>query len=133
MEVISIPDPAGGAPIQVEVESVPEAGGGVYREAREGGASRVIRASQDVFGEGLELARACARRVAGKLDEINRESRPEEVTVQLSIKLDSQVGAVVARASAGAQLQVTIKWKCGAPDAGGRTGAGLEDQAAGRA
>lgn len=116
MEVISIPDPAGGPPIQVEVETAPQAGAGVYREGREGGASRVIRATQDVFGEGLELARSCARRVAGSLGEITRESRPAEVTVQLSIKLDSQVGAVIAKAGAGAQLQVSMKWKCAAPD-----------------
>jgi hypothetical protein len=36
--------------------------------------------------------------------------RPLEFSVQLAIKLDSEVGAVIAKASAGAQLQVTMKW-----------------------
>jgi hypothetical protein len=117
MPVISIQDSAGGATIQVEVDSVPASEGGVYRDARGGAASKVIEATRDVFGEGLALARACAVRVAGTLGEIARESRPEELTLQLAIKLDSEIGAMIAKAGAGAQLQVEIKWKCGAPDA----------------
>ncbi len=110
MEVIVVEGPAGGPTIQVEVDGVPDSGGAVYREARGGAGRRVIRATHDLFGEGLALARACAARVAGTLDEIARESGPDELTLQLAIKLDSEVGAVVAKASAGAQLQVTIKW-----------------------
>ncbi len=117
MAVIKIQDPAGGPTIQVEVDSVPTSGGGVYRDGRDGAASKVIKATHDVFGEGLALARACAARVAETLGEISRESRPEEFTLQLAIKLDSEIGAVIAKASAGAQLQVEIKWKCSAPDA----------------
>ncbi len=37
-------------------------------------------------------------------------ARPSEFEVQLAIKLDSQVGAILAKASAEAQLQVTMKW-----------------------
>jgi Trypsin-co-occurring domain 1 len=116
MPVISVQDSVGGATIQIEVDAVPGSEGEVYREYHEGGASRVIRATRDVFGEGLALARACAARVAETLEEITRESRPEEFTLQLAIRLDSEVGAVIAKASAGAQLQVEIKWRCDTPD-----------------
>ena len=123
MPVMRIQDSAGGETIQVEVDPVPASGGGVYRDGRDGAASKVIKATHDVFGEGLALARACAVRVAETLGEIARESRPEEFTLQLAIKLDSEVGAMIAKASAGAQLQVEIKWKCSPPDAEPATGA----------
>jgi hypothetical protein len=117
MPIIGVQAPAGGTTIQVEVDTLPTAGGAVYGDVRDGAASKVIQATHDVFGEGLALARACAARVAETLGEMAKESRPDEFTLQLAIKLDSQVGAVIAKASAGAQLQVEIKWKCGTAEA----------------
>jgi hypothetical protein len=36
--------------------------------------------------------------------------KPNEFEVQLAIKFDSEMGAFIAKASAGAQMQVTMKW-----------------------
>ena len=115
MPVVGVQPPTGdGAVIKVEVDTLPTAGGDVYGEVRGTAASKVVESASDLFGEGLALARSCAMRVADALGQIAQESRPEEFTLQIAIKLDSQVGAVIAKASAGAQLQVQIKWKCDA-------------------
>ncbi len=74
------------------------------------GDSRVIGAARDLFGAGLELARNCAVHVVDSIKKMGAEIKPEEFQVQLSIKLDSEVGAIIAKTSAGAQLQVTMKW-----------------------
>ena len=114
MPVLSITSPTQpDRPILVEVDVVAPVTRGQYGDVRDGSvAGGVIEKARDVFGEGLDLARACAIRVADTLGQIAAESRPEEFTLQLAIKLDTQVGAVIAKASAGAQLQVQMKWKC---------------------
>jgi len=44
------------------------------------------------------------------------EARPDELEVQLAVRLDYELGAVlVAKGSAGAQLQVTMRWATGRP------------------
>jgi hypothetical protein len=42
---------------------------------------------------------------------MDEATRPEELEVKIAIKLDSEVGAVIAKASTGAQIEVTMKWK----------------------
>jgi hypothetical protein len=73
-------------------------------------AGKVIDAARDVFGDGLELAHSCAARVVESMKNIDKTIRPKEFEVQLSIKLDSEVGAVIAKLGAEAQMQVTMKW-----------------------
>ena len=92
--------------IYVEADTVPKKS--VYGDQR--GAANVIDGVRDVFGEGLELVRNCAERIVEGVKNIPAPSRPDEFQVQLAVKLDSQVGAVIAKTSAGAQLQVTMKW-----------------------
>ena len=73
-------------------------------------AERVIESAEDLFGDGLKLAKNCATKVADSIDSMDDRIRPEQVEVQLAIKLDSEIGAVLAKASAGAQMQVTLRW-----------------------
>ncbi len=80
-------------------------------ETRAEPAQKVITLARDVFGEGVELARSCAARVAQGLANLPDAMRPDEFELQLAIKLDSEVGAVIAKARAGAQLQVSMRWK----------------------
>jgi len=104
----------GFSPIYVEVDVAREVDPAqIYAEltTRANPAERVIALSRDVFGEGVELARSCAARVAEGLSGMPDRLRPDEFELQIAIKLDSEVGAVVAKASAGAQLQVTMRWK----------------------
>ena len=78
---------------------------------RDGSAKKAVKAVGDLFGDGLELSRNCAAQVIDSVNKMSNATRPDEFEVQLAIKLDSQVGAVIAKASAGAQMQVTMKWK----------------------
>jgi hypothetical protein len=95
--------------ILVEVDH-PPVQPGVYGNVR-GGAEKVIEGAQDVFEKGLELARTCASQTLENIRKIQEDHRPDEFQIQLSIKLDAEVGAILTKASAGAQLQVTMTWK----------------------
>ncbi len=67
-----------------------------------------------MYGDGLDLARRCAEQAATRFQGIADGARPDEIEVQLAIKLDASLGAVLVQSSAEAQLQVTFRWKPGA-------------------
>ncbi|MFF1837067.1 CU044_2847 family protein [Streptomyces sp. NPDC058231] len=81
-------------------------------EAREGTARRVIRAGQDVYGEGLDLARRCASQAMRRLSDLGDGLRPDEIELQVGITFEAGMAAVV-RAGAQAQIQVTFRWQPG--------------------
>jgi hypothetical protein len=100
--------------IYVEVDEPPPGDGtSIYAEQdTRGAADRAIALARDVFDEGVELARACAARVADALTTLPGGVRPpDEFELQLAIRLDAQLGAVLTKASAGAQMQVTLRWQ----------------------
>jgi hypothetical protein len=97
--------------IFVEVDNVPQGqDGDIWGVRRAGGVEKVVASAGEVFGSGLNLAKRCAAQVVTTIEGMDKDIRPKEFQVQLAIKLDSEVGAVLAKASAGAQLQVTMKW-----------------------
>ncbi|MET7570282.1 CU044_2847 family protein [Streptomyces sp. NPDC005492] len=103
-------------PIYVEVDTAPPGGleemyDGI--DTREGAAERVLAVARDVYGDGLELARRCARQAAGRLHDLGEGLTPDEVELQLSIKLDAELGAFLVKSGAEAQLQVTFRWTPG--------------------
>ncbi|WP_428952349.1 CU044_2847 family protein [Streptomyces sp. cg35] len=103
-------------PLYIEVDEVtPEDGlDSVYGGLTRGNpAARVMEIAHDVYDEGLDLARRCAAQAATKLAELGQGVRPDEVELQLAIKLDATLGAVLAKSGAEAQLQVTFRWKPG--------------------
>jgi hypothetical protein len=83
---------------------------GPYDDTRGDVAEKVITGIKDAFGDGLNLTHACAGRVVQMIKAMDNAVRPAEFSIQLAIKLDTEVGAVITKASAGAQLQVTMKW-----------------------
>ena len=84
-------------------------GGDAVRDRR---AERVVTAAKDLLGEGVELARACAARFSSGLAQLpDGVTAPDEVELQLGITLDTELGALLAKATAGAQLQVTLTWR----------------------
>ena len=80
-----------------------------YTDVR-GEGTKVIEAARDVFASGMSLIRTCADQIVQTVQKVDQGVRPTEFEVQLAIKLDSQVGAILAKASGEAQLQVTMKW-----------------------
>lgn len=91
--------------IEVEEASTPD----YYPDLR-GPGSQAVEAAKDVFKSGMQLIRTCAEQVVHTIHSIDQEIRPAEIEVQLAIKLDSEVGAILTKTSAEAQLQVTMKW-----------------------
>ncbi|WP_327400532.1 HD domain-containing protein [Streptomyces sp. NBC_01288] len=104
-------------PIYVEVDTAPTPDGlkDMYDgiDTRENAAERVLAVARDVYGDGLELARNCARQAAGRLHDLGEGLTPDEVELQLSIKLDAELGAFLVKSGAEAQLQVTFRWTPG--------------------
>ncbi len=97
--------------IYIEVDNLPPTKS-PYDNTRSGeAAEKVLADVGDVFGEAMKLTRNCAKRVVDSIKQMDEAIRPEEFEVKLAVKLDSQVGAVIAKASAGAQMEVTLKWK----------------------
>lgn len=94
--------------ILIETDSDPVRRG-TYGETR-GMTDRVVGEMKDVFADGLELSRKCAAKAIETLAAMSDTVRPQEFSIQLAIKLDAELGAVIAKTTAGAQLQVTMKW-----------------------
>jgi hypothetical protein len=93
--------------IFIEVDDVP-VGTNPYEDLRD--MSQVISTVRDVFGEGMELARNCAIRAVDGINKIDTAIRPSEFEIQFAIKLNTEVGAILARMGSEAQIQVTMKW-----------------------
>src|SRR5689334_1544339 len=111
MTIVKTTQQAGAQQIDIVIEvDGPAAGASPYQDLQNDAAKKIVESARDLFGEGLELARGCAARVVQNIDAMEEKLRPTEYGVQLAIKLDAQVGAILARMGTEAQLQVTMKW-----------------------
>lgn len=95
--------------ILIEVDEVVDSSN-PYEDLRGARTDRVLATTRDMFGEGLELARHCARRTVDSIYQMEDRVRPTEFEIQLSIAFNSELGAVLVKANAGAQMQVTMRW-----------------------
>ncbi len=64
----------------------------------------------------MEVIRASATELASNLRGLAETVRPDECEVKFGVKLDTQVGAIFAKSSTGAQLEVRLLWKKGATE-----------------
>ena len=75
------------------------------------GATRGIpQQAQELFTKAMGLIHLCAEQVSESVAHISDKARPEAFEVQFSVKIDAEVGAVLAKSSSEAQLAVTLKW-----------------------
>jgi hypothetical protein len=58
----------------------------------------------------MALIRTCAEQVADTVAKVSETAKPTGVEVQLGIKLDGEVGALIARTGVEAQLHVKLSW-----------------------
>lgn len=65
----------------------------------------------EVFKKALELAHTCAEQVVEGIHKIPKAKRPSGFEVQFAVKIDSEMNALIAKASTGAQLQFTLRWE----------------------
>jgi len=94
--------------INIEMDAAPSAKTpyGATRGAKE----TVVESARDYFADGMALARHCAAGMVESMQALGAAVRPDEVELQLAIKLDAQAGAVLTKLGAEAQLQVKLKW-----------------------
>jgi hypothetical protein len=89
-------------PIYIEIE---ERGNDPYSDTR-----GVPQHVEEAFKSSMTLIRTCAEHIASTVHGVPEKFRPHAVEVQLAIKVDAQLGAVIARSSTEAQFQVTLRW-----------------------
>jgi hypothetical protein len=73
--------------------------------------SDVVQQAKGAFSSGVDLIRHCAAQVVTGVQNLDDSLKPEEIEVQLAIKLGSAAGAILVSLSSEAQLQVKLKWK----------------------
>lgn len=103
--------------IKVEIDGETGSGETVYGDLRDSliqrAARKVFDVSEDVFGEGLVLAAACAVRIVASINAMDETVRPDEYEAQFAIRLGGEGGATIVKGSADAQLQINMKWSKG--------------------
>lgn len=95
-------DLAGGGTVLVEVQSGDE----ITRVGRQGD---VMRSAGRTFDEALSTVRAAATAALGQFQEMTR--RPDTVEITFGVRLDAEVGAVIARTGVQGQLGVKLVWR----------------------
>ncbi|MEW1887318.1 MULTISPECIES: CU044_2847 family protein [unclassified Streptomyces] len=120
--VVGSPAPGEDAPIPVVVDAEAFAATGVpvtdadslygSEETRDNAGRRALGAAQDLYGDGLDLARRCASQAMRRLGDLGDGLRPDEVELQVGITFEAGMAAVV-KAGAEAQIQVTFRWQPG--------------------
>jgi Trypsin-co-occurring domain 1 len=65
----------------------------------------------EAFKKALELAHACAEQVGDVIHKMPKAKRPSGFEVQFAVKIDSEMNALIAKATTGAQLQFTFRWE----------------------
>jgi hypothetical protein len=102
---------AGGQTVVAEVDDDEP---GVERAARVD--ETLVRATVRL-DQALEQIRTTAELTLGKLGELPK--RPDAIGIEFGIRLNAEVGAVIARTQAEGHLQVTLTWTYGEADRDG--------------
>ncbi len=64
----------------------------------------------EVFKKALEVIHTCAEQMGETIHKIPKAKRPSGFEVQFAVKIDSETNVIIAKATTGAQLQITVKW-----------------------
>src|SRR5438874_7597923 len=98
--------------LYVEVDSAPTAASAWDADSVRGyRAEKAVAVATDLLDDAVEVARACAAKFSAGLAALKEGASPDEVSLEIGITMDVEFGAVLAKTSAGAQLQVTLKWQ----------------------
>lgn len=100
-ELVRFPLADGGS-VLVEIDGQP----GVSRAGR---ASGVMREARATFETAVAEVRDAAAAALTQLTAMSRA--PDEVELKFGIKLDAEVGAIIARTGIQGQFEVKLKWR----------------------
>ena len=107
---IIIDESSGGLVINIEVDGEASQLGQQkydYGDLRD---TKLLDKARGLFDSGMDLVEGCARKVITTIDSLPDQVRPNAMEVKLAVKLDVDVGAVLAKVGSEAQLEVTMKW-----------------------
>jgi hypothetical protein len=88
----------------------PGAQAGVVKASRSERLKVMHEQSQKALTLAMATIRAMAYRVSQTINKIEDQVRPDEAEVEFGITLDAEAGAMLAKASTGAQIKVKLKW-----------------------
>ncbi|RKZ93494.1 MAG: hypothetical protein DRR19_00960 [Candidatus Parabeggiatoa sp. nov. 1] len=71
--------------------------------------------AREALDAGVELIRTCATKFVTGVKELNEATRPDKMEVEFAINFHGELGAILAKSSADAQLKVTMTWGNDAP------------------
>jgi hypothetical protein len=102
-----------GASLKIEVESAAKTSTGFSRSASPANVSH--EAVQDAYDQTLQTIRACANGVIETIQGLTVQ--PNSASIDFGIKIDGEVGALVARSLGDAHFKVSLSWKQAEPEA----------------
>lgn len=91
---------------------------GVVRVSVGSNLDELKKESQRAMNVAVGVIRAMSRRIARAMDDLDEKTRPDEMEVEFSLKLDLEGGAVVpmvAKTTAGGQFNIKFKWALDKP------------------
>lgn len=91
---------------------------GVVRASVSSNLDELKKESQRAMNVAVGVIRAMSRRIARAMDDLDEKTRPDEMEVEFSLKLDLEGGAVVpmvAKTTAGGQFNIKFKWTLDKP------------------
>lgn len=94
-----------GGTVSIEVEEAP----GMTRAGRAGA---TVREAGESFERALAEVRNAASAALGQFRAMAQ--RPDEVEIKFGVRMDAQVGAVIAKTGLQGQFELTLKWVRGA-------------------
>lgn len=100
-------------PIQVQWASE---GGRVVQVSRSNDDPEIQARAQRALNLAMGTIRAMAYRVSRAVKSLEDQVRPDEAEIEFGVNLDAEAGALLAKAGAGAQITVTLKWKVETPE-----------------
>ncbi|KPL87573.1 CU044_2847 family protein [Herpetosiphon geysericola] len=100
-----------GVPIEINIELDEADTANSFYDHSQRSVTDVLTKTQNVFRQGLNLARDCASMAYQAIQDIDMAIRPSEFEIQLAIKLNTETGAILTKLGAEAQLQVKMLWK----------------------
>jgi hypothetical protein len=83
---------------------------GVVKASRGERLQALQEQSQKAVNYAMGTIRAMAYHIAQTMDGLEDRVRPDEAEVEFGITLDAEAGAMLAKASTGAQIKVKLKW-----------------------
>ncbi len=96
-------------PINDQGEVIVELSGG--SGLQEVGAGNIIQDTKSKFDDIMNTVELCAQGFMESLSKIESAIRPQEASIEFGVSLSSEIGTVIAKASAEGTFKVTLVWK----------------------